>query len=251
MYTCQRCGYNSPVKCNFQKHLNRIKICEAILKNVSREQLKKELLTQKSTISHKNTTISHKNTTISRKTYSCNYCEKQFSRNDSLQRHINTTCKEKKKQDTKDELIEMKFLKKELEKKEKEIEKKDKIIAGIAQQPKTNYKIQQKIDTMNNLTLEKMQEHADKLTIDHIKQGADGYAQYALNHPLKDSLVCTDYARRKVVYKNASGERENDPKMTKTLQMLGESINNRNTQLIDDERKLLALENKYNLWVLL
>ena len=39
---------------------------------------------------------------------------------------------------------------------------------------------------MNNLTLEKMQEHAHKLTIDHIKQGADGYAQYALNHPLKD-----------------------------------------------------------------
>ena len=63
------------------------------------------------------------------------------------------------------------------------------------------------------LTQEHFEENAQFLSLDHIKKGFQGYAQYALDYPLKGRLKCTDYSRRKVKYKNEEGEVVVDPEM--------------------------------------
>ena len=116
---------------------------------------------------------------------------------------------------------------KELEKLES---KKDKIIENLELKNKELedklYKILEKaIDkptTTNNTTnIEKLEiisktfldEKAQYLTIDHIKNGADGYANFFLEHQLKDRVICTDFSRRKIKYKDENGEVITDPEM--------------------------------------
>ena len=249
MYTCKRCGYNTDRISNIKNHLNRKKPCEPILENVNIEQLKKELISMRlNRIPPKTAKTPPKTAKI----FECDECEKQFTRKDSLEKHLKSRCKVKKQ---KEENIRIKMLEKEMKNKDKEIKrtqkeiaKKDATIEKLAMRPthQTEYRqtINNKIETMNNLTLEKMQEHSNNLTIDHIRAGPQGYAQFALAGPLKDSITCTDHSRRKLVFKNGSGVVEHDPHMDKTLQMFGESIDNRNTQLIDYERKILAHDTK-------
>jgi uncharacterized Zn-finger protein len=52
--------------------------------------------TQNTTILPQNTTILPQNTTILENKLNCKYCNKKYSRKDSLNRHILTYCKEKK-----------------------------------------------------------------------------------------------------------------------------------------------------------
>ena len=65
-----------------------------------------------------------------------------------------------------------------------------------------------------NITGEHLREQVKFLSQDHIKQGAEGYAQYAVDYPLKDRVVCTDFARRKIKYKNEQGVMVQDPNMS-------------------------------------
>ena len=65
MYVCKRCNYETLVKCNYSKHLNRKRICKVIKEDVSIEQLKKELhhkIPQNTTKSPHFSTFHHKNT---------------------------------------------------------------------------------------------------------------------------------------------------------------------------------------------
>ena len=48
MYVCKRCNYETSIKCNFKKHLNRKKICEVINEDVSVKQMMNELNPPKS-----------------------------------------------------------------------------------------------------------------------------------------------------------------------------------------------------------
>ena len=99
MYTCRRCGYENSRKYNFQKHLNRKKSCEPILENVSIEQLKKELLEPKRTknepklVQNEPKLVQNEPKLVQE--FECNYCEKQFVNKSSLNRHLNSRCKEK------------------------------------------------------------------------------------------------------------------------------------------------------------
>jgi hypothetical protein len=69
------------------------------------------------------------------------------------------------------------------------------------------------------------------LTIEHIKKGAEGYAQYALEYPLKDRVACVDYSRRKVKYKDHDGNVITDPEMSNLTQKFFKSIQDRNKDL--------------------
>ena len=60
--------------------------------------------------------------------------------------------------------------------------------------------INQIINNLLPITTEHLNNQAQYLTIDHVKNGAVGYAKYALEHPLKDRLVCTDTSRKKGKY---------------------------------------------------
>ena len=96
-YLCHRCGYNTNKRSNLIQHLNRIKICNPILGDISINEIKKhynfeiKLNLQNTTKIPQNTTKIPQNTT---KNNQCKYCNKVLSRYDSLNRHIKI-CKKK------------------------------------------------------------------------------------------------------------------------------------------------------------
>ena len=58
-------------------------------------------------------------------------------------------------------------------------------------------------------------ECSTNLTLEHIKKEPRGYAEYALEYPLRDRVVCVDYARRKIKFKDSNGNVITDPEMNR------------------------------------
>ena len=185
--------------------------------------------------------------------YNCKYCKKNFISDKYLNSHYNI-CKYKinyteellEKNKTIEGLIEnnnyilnknkeLELKNKELENKNKELEDKlYKILEKAVDKPTTTTN-----NTTNNTNIEKLEiisptfldEQSQYLTIDHIKNGADGYANFFLEHQLKDRVICTDFSRRKIKYKDENGEVITDPEMNSLSVLLFDSIKNRNQQL--------------------
>ena len=88
------------------------------------------------------------------------------------------------------------------------------------------------IHQLQPITEEKLKESVSNLTIDHIKKGPEGYAQYALDYPLKDKMICVDYSRRKVKFKDKDGNVITDPEMTGLASKFFNSIKDKNKELI-------------------
>jgi hypothetical protein len=88
------------------------------------------------------------------------------------------------------------------------------------------------IQNMQPVTDEILFDNVQHLTIDHIKKGAEGYAQYALEYPLKDRLLCSDFSRRKVKFKEKDGNIITDPEMTTLARKFFASIKDKNKELI-------------------
>ena len=70
------------------------------------------------------------------------------------------------------------------------------------------------------------------LTLEHIKKGANGYADFALSHSFKEKLACVDYARQKVKYKNKDNQVISDPELTALAPKFFNSIYQKNRELI-------------------
>ena len=79
-----------------------------------------------------------------------------------------------------------------------------------------------------------LQEHVQNLNPLHVQNGASGYAKYALEYPLKDMIVCTDFQRRNCKYKDENGNVVSDPEMTKITKRLFSAIKERNEELINE-----------------
>ena len=94
--------------------------------------------------------------------------------------------------------------------------------------------INQVINNLLHITTEHLNDQVQYLTIDHVKNGAVGYANYALEHPLKDRLVCTDTSRKKGKYKDSDGNIVSDPEMSSITKKLFLAIKDRNTELITE-----------------
>ena len=90
------------------------------------------------------------------------------------------------------------------------------------------------INNLLPITTEHLNNQAQYLTIDHVKNGAIGYAKYALEHPLKDRLVCTDTSRKKGKYKDSDGNIVSDPEMSTITKKLFLAIKDRNSELITE-----------------
>ena len=88
------------------------------------------------------------------------------------------------------------------------------------------------IQQLQPITEEKLKESVSNLTIDHIKKGPEGYAQYALDYPLKDKMICVDYSRRKVKFKDKDGNVITDPEMIGLASKFFNSIKDKNKELI-------------------
>jgi hypothetical protein len=97
-----------------------------------------------------------------------------------------------------------------------------------------NSRVNQIINNLTPITTEHLTEHAQFLTLEHIKDGASGYAKYALEYPLKDKIICVDYARRKVKYKDEEGNLVDDPEMTKLAKKFFMAIETYNNNLLSN-----------------
>jgi hypothetical protein len=90
------------------------------------------------------------------------------------------------------------------------------------------------INNMMPITDKHLQEHIHNLNPLHVQNGASGYAKYALEYPLKDMIVCTDFQRRNCKYKDENGNVISDPEMTKITKRLFSAIKDRNEELINE-----------------
>ena len=92
---------------------------------------------------------------------------------------------------------------------------------------------------MQPITDEHLQDNLQYFSIEHILKGAEGYAQYALEYPFKDRVLCVDYARRKIKFKNLDGI-VLDPEMGGLSKKFFSVIKDKNKELImtyGEERK--------------
>ena len=78
--------------------------------------------------------------------------------------------------------------------------------------------------------LEKLNENIGNLTIDsQIKKDT---LNMLLDYPLKDKMICVDYSRRKVKFKDKDGNVITDPEMTGLVIKFFNSIKDKNKELI-------------------
>ena len=174
----------------------------------------------------------------------CPGCEKVFSTKHWLQQHqmacvdyqVNIKMEETKLKYEN----ELAMYKSEIDNLKEQLREKDQTIKELAEKAINNAKpvvnnntttINNHIANMNVITEAHLQDQAKHLTIDHIKRGAVGYSEYFLEHSLKDRVICTDYSRRKLKYKNEQGEVVTDPEMTSLSDLLFKSIKERNREL--------------------
>lgn len=169
--------------------------------------------------------------------YECTSCDTQFTTKRKLLNHIQAcglyivSQKEIHHNDDidkkNDEIKELKKMIRELQ------DKLENIAIKAASRTTTNTtQINNYIQKLELTTDEYIDDKVHKLTIEHIKKGPKGYAEYALDYPFNNRLVCVDYSRRKVKYKDKEGNVITDPEMTKLSKKLFESINSRNKELI-------------------
>ena len=78
MFTCKRCGYETNLKTNLGLHLKRKNICNAIISDISIDDLLKEITVEK---------------IYKELTYDCDFCKKKFNHASGKSRHMKT-CKE-------------------------------------------------------------------------------------------------------------------------------------------------------------
>ena len=91
-----------------------------------------------------------------------------------------------------------------------------------------------KVENLNILDTEKFEEYSSNLTIEHVKRGAKGYAQYAIEYPLKNKLYCSNYKDRIILYKNPQGQIITDPKLISLMPKFFTSILKQNQKLTDE-----------------
>lgn len=162
----------------------------------------------------------------------CEYCKKPHNRLDALKRHEMKYCpsreailnNKEKLESFKDENS---LLRQEIASLKTKIESQNEIIKILERQLSEKEKSQNSItlaavsrpttsvrNTIKNAVIQnllpikedEMKVHVPFLTIDHIKEGAEGYAKFALERPFKNRITCTDASRKKLAWKNEEGE---------------------------------------------
>jgi hypothetical protein len=193
----------------------------------------------------------------------CNMCDKNFMSNITLRRH-QKTCKtsdfvEKLKKDFR--ILKEKYIASESKNKmlmnqvEQYREDFNKLSLTAVKRPVSNTKnvqINNYIQQMAPLTIQDIKESVPMLTLDHHVKGAEGYAEYALEFPFKDKIVCVDVGRNKIKYKNGEGDVIEDIGFRKMMTKLCESLKDRTFNLCQEHYEKLSAKftekemNEYN-----
>lgn len=112
--------------------------------------------------------------------------------------------------------------------------------------PTTTNKIENTVNMLAPITQVYLEDQAQFLRKEHIQEGITGYARYALDYPLKNRVVCSDFSRRKVQYRDEQGNIVCDPQMIKLSQDLFKAIRTRNDELIREYTNDLVEMMKYD-----
>lgn len=176
----------------------------------------------------------------------CIYCNKDFFNNNRHKSHINI-CKLNNKYklelDTERNLNRILNIEIEKLKTENEILKFDKkdlqdrydnlSITAVKRPTNStkNIQINNYIKNMPPLLESDIKENIQYLTLDHHVKGAEGYAEYALEFPFKDKIVCVDTARNKIKYKNEDGDVIEDVGFRKMMEKLCLALKDRSFDL--------------------
>ena len=103
-----------------------------------------------------------------------------------------------------------------------------------------NIQINNFIQKMEPLRIEDIEESVPMLTLDHHVKGAEGYAEYALEFPFKDKIVCVDVNRNKIKYKDGEGNVIEDVGFQKMMTKLCESLKDRSFNLCQEHYEKLS-----------
>jgi hypothetical protein len=177
--------------------------------------------------------------------FKCDFCKKQYTQKKNLNQHL-LSCVDKKIVE-KDKIFTEILTEKDklLAEKDARIkELQDHLVDIIKTRPPTtinnnNQRINTIINNLQPITDEHLLEQSKYLTIDHIKEGVDGYVKYALEYPFKDRIVCVDYSRKKIKYKDQDNNIIEDPEMIKLSRKFFQAIEGKNTEIIESQLQIL------------
>ena len=88
------------------------------------------------------------------------------------------------------------------------------------------------VDDLNNITDECLTENVKNFSIDHVLKGPEGYAEYAVEYALENSLLCDDIETLLIKYKDKDGVIIMDPGMLNLSKKFFGSIKDKNKELI-------------------
>ena len=103
-----------------------------------------------------------------------------------------------------------------------------------------NIQINNYIKNMQPLLETDIKNNIQYLTLDHHVKGAEGYAEYALEFPFKNKIVCVDTARNKIKYKNEEGDVIEDVGFRKMMEKLCRELKDRSFNLCQEHYEKLA-----------
>ena len=183
--------------------------------------------------------------------FQCNGCDKKYTSKQNLNIHMENCVMYQIKLTKENYIKEINILNNKLEEKDIQLEeqknqyeikiqqlqdKLENIAIKAVQRPTTTNmnktQINNFIQKMEPISSEHMLEHAQNLTLEHIQKGASGYAEYALEYPLKERIACVDYSRRKMKFKDKDGNLITDPEMVKLAPMFFNSIKEKSSEIV-------------------
>jgi len=103
-----------------------------------------------------------------------------------------------------------------------------------------NIQINNFLQKMEPLRVEDIEVSIPMLTLDHHVKGAEGYAEYALEFPFKDKIVCVDVNRNKIKYKDGEGNVIEDVGFRKMMTKMCESLKDRSFNLCQEHYEKLS-----------
>ena len=156
-------------------------------------------------------------------TYICKNCDKNFTKKFSYDRHTKI-CKKTCITDELKQLVN--FQKEQII----ELRTENELLKSELEKYRSDYK--ELSDIKNNVQY---------LTLDHHVKGAEGYAEYALEFPFKNKIVCVDnMTRNKIKYKNEDGDVIEDIGFRKMMEKLCIALKDRSFDLSQEHYEKLS-----------
>ena len=85
-YSCIRCGYQTSIKCNMFRHVNREFSCDPLVEDIDAV----EMLNMYPEL------VASSNRVLVEKTFQCEFCDAKYAHQSALSRHLHKSCKNRK-----------------------------------------------------------------------------------------------------------------------------------------------------------